>query len=436
MLTTLRSLFTLRRDERWLALVLLAPLVALQALMVYKFSCLFAHPTDASWVQFMRNFRMSGFDPTTYAVVLHWYQGYDILRHPLLALFVWPLSMLNAGLSALMGTNCVQLVVGVVLIASAFYALLWLWRTLRFVVGVGRCTAWLLTLLFMGFGMIAVTVCVPDHFCLSLTLLSLTLYVSGLKLKQGTRYSAWQAIVLFVLTAGVTLSNGIIVLLAIAITNGRAAFRPHFFLGALVLPACLMLAAGMGQRMMQQRKVSLSAPVAQQMKWTRHDVSRADVLIENFLGESLQLHRRHILGDVLSGRPIIVRYSWTAQYVAEAIIVLLALAGAWVGRRQRFQWLLMAVLGFNVLLHIVLGFAIDEVHIMAAHWALVLPLSMGWLLRSDLWQGSTEGRCRAMLWRFKALQGAGVLLLVVLVAYLWMYHGTLLYRYLTRPLVA
>ena len=414
MLTTLRSLFTLRRDERWLALVLLAPLVALQALMVYKFSCLFAHPTDASWVQFMRNFRMSGFDPTTYAVVLHWYQGYDILRHPLLALFVWPLSMLNAGLSALMGTNCVQLVVGVVLIASAFYALLWL---------------------FMGFGMIAVTVCVPDHFCLSLPLLSLTLYVSGLKLKQGTRYSAWQAIVLFVLTAGVTLSNGIIVLLAIAITNGRAAFRPHFFLGVLVLPACLMLAAGMGQRMMQQRKVSLSAPVAQQMKWTRHDVSRADVLIENFLGESLQLHRRHILGDVLSGRPIIVRYSWTAQYVAEAVIVLLALAGAWVGRRQRFQWLLMAVLGFNVLLHIVLGFAIDEVHIMAAHWALVLPLSMGWLLRSDLWQGSTEGRCPATLWRFKALQGAGVLL-VVLVAYLWMYHGTLLYRYLTWPLVA
>ena len=157
MLTTLRSLFTLRRDERWLALVLLVPLVALQALMLYKFSCLFAHPTDASWMQFMRNFRMSGFDPTTYAVVLHWYQGYDILRHPLLALFVWPLSMLNAGLSALMGTNCVQLVVGVVLIVSAFYALLWLWRTLRFVVGVGRCMAWLLTLLFMGFGMIAVS---------------------------------------------------------------------------------------------------------------------------------------------------------------------------------------------------------------------------------------------------------------------------------------
>lgn len=431
MLRTLRSLFTLRRDERWLALVLLVPLVALQALMLYKFSCLFAHPTDASWVQFMRNFRMSGFDPTTYAVVLHWYQGYDILRHPLLALFVWPLSMLNAGLSALMGTNCVQLVVGVVLIASAFYALLWLWRTLRFVVGVGRCTAWLLTLLFMGFGMIVVAMCVPDHFCLSLPLLSLTLYVSGMKLKRGTRYSAWQAIVLFVLTAGVTLSNGIVVLLAVALTNGRAAFRPRFFLGALVLPALLMLAVGMGERMLQQSKASISAPVAQQMKWTRQDVSRADVLVENFLGESLQLHRRYILGDVLSGRPIIVRYSWAAQYVAEAVIVLLALAGAWVGRRQRFQWLLMAVLGFNVLLHMVLGFAIDEVHIMAAHWALVLPLLMGWLLRADLWQGSQEGCRPAPRWAFGALVGV----VLVLVAYLWMYHGTLLYRYLTWPLV-
>lgn len=431
MLRTLRSLFTLRRDERWLALVILLPLVALQALMLYKFSCLFAHPTDASWVQFMRNFRMSGFDPTTYAVVLHWYQGYDILRHPLLAFFVWPLSVLNRGLSAIVGTNCVQLIVGLVLIVSAFYALVWLWRTLRFVVGVGRCTAWLLTLLFMGFGMIAVAMCVPDHFCLSLPLLSLTLYVSGLKLKQGTRYSVWQAIVLFVVTAGVTLSNGIIVLLVVALTNGRTAFRPRFFLGALVLPALLMLAVGMGERMLQQSKASISAPVAQQMKWTRQDVSRADVLVENFLGESLQLHRRHILGDVLSGRPIIVRYSWAAQYVAEAIIVLLAVAGAWMGRRQRFQWLLLGVLGFNVLLHMVLGFAIDEVHIMAAHWALVLPLSMGWLLRTDLWQGSTETCCPAPRWAFRALVGV----VLVLVVYLWMYHGTLLYRYLTWPLV-
>lgn len=431
MLRTLRSLFTLRRDERWLALVILLPLVALQALMLYKFSCLFAHPTDASWVQFMRNFRMSGFDPTTYAVVLHWYQGYDILRHPLLAFFVWPLSVLNRGLSAIVGTNCVQLIVGLVLIVSAFYALVWLWRTLRFVVGVGRCTAWLLTLLFMGFGMIAVAMCVPDHFCLSLPLLSLTLYVSGLKLKQGTRYSVWQAIVLFVVTAGVTLSNGIIVLLVVALTNGRTAFRPRFFLGALVLPALLMLAVGMGERMLQQSKASISAPVAQQMKWTRQDVSRADVLVENFLGESLQLHRRHILGDVLSGRPIIVRYSWAAQYVAEAIIVLLAVAGAWMGRRQRFQWLLLGVLGFNVLLHMVLGFAIDEVHIMAAHWALVLPLLMGWLLRADLWQGSPEACCPAPRWAFRALVGV----VLVLVAYLWMYHGTLLYRYLTWPLV-
>lgn len=431
MLRTLRSLFTLRRDERWLALVILLPLVALQALMLYKFSCLFAHPTDASWVQFMRNFRMSGFDPTTYAVVLHWYQGYDILRHPLLAFFVWPLSVLNMGLSAIVGTNCVQLIVGLVLIVSAFYALLWLWRTLRFVVGVGRCTAWLLTLLFMGFGMIAVAMCVPDHFCLSLPLLSLTLYVSGMKLKRGTRYSAWQAIVLFALTAGVTLSNGIVVLLAVALTNGRAAFRPRFFLCALVLPALLMLAVGMGERMLQQSKASISAPVAQQMKWTRQDVSRADVLVENFLGESLQLHRRHILGDVLSGRPIIVRYSWAAQYVAEAVIVLLALVGAWMGRRQRFQWLLLGVLGFNVLLHMVLGFAIDEVHIMAAHWALVLPLLMGWLLRADLWQGSTETCRPAPRWAFRALVGV----VLVLVVYLWMYHGTLLYRYLTWPLV-
>ena len=56
---------------------------------------------------------------------------------------------------------------------------------------------------------------------------------------------------------------------------------------------------------------------------------------------------------------------------------------------------------------------------------------MGWLLRADLWRGSKEGCRPAARWAFKALVGV----VLVLVAYLWMYHGTLLYRYLTWPLV-
>ena len=147
----------------------------------------------------------------------------------------------------------------------------------------------------------------------------------------------------------------------------------------------------------------------------RGQVSRLDVVVENFLGESLQLHRRHVLGDVLRDRPVIVRYTWPWQYVAEGVLAMLFLWGCWAWRRERFGRLLMGILAYNVLLHVVLGFALDEVHIMAAHWAFVIPLSIGWLLR---------GRARL----------AVVLVVAVLTVYLWVYHGVLLWRYLTWPL--
>lgn len=408
-----------RRDE-WLPSVpLLMALVGLQALMVYKFHTLFSHPTAESWVRFMRNFRMSGFDPTTYSVVLHWHQGYDVLRHPLLAYMVWPLSALNHALSALTGQNCVQYVVGAVLVACAYASLLLMWRTLRFVMGTGRWTGWLLTVLFMSFAYIVVAMTVSDHFCFSLPLLMLTLYLSGRKMRLGRRFSSWQAIALFVAVAGVTLSNGIVVLMAVALTNGRHAMRPRFMAGTLLLPALLMLGMAMGQRMTAAEGAAARAAVEQQWKWTHHDLSRTDVVVENLLGESLQLHRSHILGDVLSGRPVIVRYTWPEQYGVEALLVLLAVAGAWLGRAQRMQWLLMGVLAFNVVLHVALGFALDEVHIMAAHWAFVLPLSMGWLL------------CASAPRRLRLACAACVSALAL---YLCLYHGVLLFRYLTWPL--
>lgn len=415
----------LRRDERWPSLVWLAALLWMQGLMVYKFHTLFAHPTGASWTQFMRNFRMSGFDPTVYAVVLHWHQGFDVLRHPLLAYMLWPLSMLNRGLSACIGTNCVQYVTGLLLVGCAYVSLLLLWRTLRFVEGTGRLAGWLLATMYMGFAYVAVSMAVPDHFCLSMPLLALTLYMAGRKMKRRQTFTPCQAAVLFTAVAGVTLSNGIVVLLAVALTNGRTAFCPRF-LAALLLPALLLLGTGLARRMPEGRAAEA---VGQQMKWTRHNLNRADVVTENMLGEGLQLHRRYILGDVLSGRPVIVRYSWPAQYGAEALIAGLALWGAWAGRRRRFQWLAAGVLVFNLLLHVGLGFALDEVHIMTAHWAMVLPLSMGWLAAAPPGSAAArQGRRRMRPAVLCAVAGA-------LALYLWLYHGVLLWRYLTWPLV-
>ena len=261
----------------------------------------------------------------------------------------------------------------------------------------------------------------------------LTLYRAGMHLREGTRFSCKEVLLLFVVTAGITLSNGIVVLLAAMSVNGRAAFRPRFFFTTLVLPGVLMLALGVGlaehakneaatKPKAQSVEMSTSA-VGQQFKWTRDDLSRTAVVVENLFGESIQLHRKHVLGDVLSGRPVIVEYSWKIQYAVEAAIIIMFIVGTFVGRKQRFEQLLLAVFMFNMLLHVGLGFALDEIHIMTAHWAFVVPLSIAWLF------------CY-----FKRRQTAAFTyllvftLIAVITVYMFAYHGYLLHRYLTWPL--
>ena len=151
--------------------------------------------------------------------------------------------------------------------------------------------------------------------------------------------------------------------------------------------------------------------------------------MENFFGESIQLHRKHILGDVLVTRPAIVAYTWKAQYAVEAVLVALWLLGVWCGRRSRYLWLVMGCMGYSVLLHLIVGFAANEVYIMACHWIYALPICYAFLFAS----------LRHRSGNFSPLptgEGLGVrLLLFAITAYLWIYHSMLLYRYLTWPLI-
>lgn len=100
-------------------------------LIIAKFFPLFAHYGNRQWDVFMRNFHMSGFDPTGYAVLTHWHQGYDVVRHPLLALMMLPFYGLNRLLWWITGCNCCQIVMGALLLMAGITAWLMLFRTLN-----------------------------------------------------------------------------------------------------------------------------------------------------------------------------------------------------------------------------------------------------------------------------------------------------------------
>lgn len=467
------SIFHIRKEERWLVLVFVLVSVFLHACCVYCFGDSFLHESIDNGGVFYSHFHMSGYDPITYAVVTHWDVTYQVFRHPLLAFMVYPLFLLNSGLIALTGYNLVQFLLAAILLGCNIYSVVFLYRIFKDIIGVRRSDTILLTAFFYGFAHIMVASIVADHFTISMFLLLLTLYVAGRWMQEDREMTILQTLVLFVITAGVTLSNGVKVLIDALFVNGKRFFRPQYLLAAVVLPAALLwlfatwenltyiVPKEKAQRTARLEKARVARQQAYQefmdttsitnpeekqrvfgrqyqqrlhreakarwesmhkgmpiqsknvfLRWTDVTTPRWDSMVENLFGESLMLHQDHLLEDTMGNRPLIVRYRWWICYAVEGIIVLLWLTGLWLGRKSRFLWMAMAGLVFDMVIHLGLGFGLNEVYIMASHWAFVLPVGIAYLMKSP---------------HLRQLTAYSLFLLTI---FLWLYNGILLVGYL------
>ncbi|MBQ7421025.1 MAG: GtrA family protein [Prevotella sp.] len=438
-------LFVIRREERLLAALSLLLFLFLNGLVVYHYGGLFSQLRDNYRRFFVRNFHISGFDPLTYNVVTEWSTAYNVYRHPLLAFFMYPVSKLNQGLMSLTGVNCVQFLVAAILIFFAFYSVIFLYRIFREVIRLERSDALVLTVLNYSFAYVLLASMVPDHFILSMSVLILTLYICGKKMVSGSILTKWQTVLLFVLAAGISLNNGVKVFLAALFTNGKRFFHPVYLLLAVLLPSALMwfgarkeyehfvfpdwharkVAKANSQKRADEKAVRLyldsmknadSAQVAAGVrevlrrqadkrrqqdaqlvsnqhrgkpmgngefaKWTDISTSRVESLVHNLFGESVILHRDYLLQDTLVSRPVIVKYRWWWNYLAESAVVLLFLAGVWFGRRSRFLWMSLSFFAFDMLIHVGLGFGLNEVYIMSPHWMFVYPIAIAFIFKA------------------------------------------------------
>ena len=242
------KIFKIRPEERIQAIVALAVIIVFNGLFIYRLHELFMQEGFGPyWKVFEHEFHLAGYDPLTYLGVTDWDTVYNVVRHPLLAFMIWPLWLLNQGLTAVFGVNCVQYLVTVPLILSSLYSYLFLYRINREVISLGRYDATLLSAFYFSFAYILLSVIVPDYFTISMFLLMLTLYISGRFLMEGRVFTWWQSALLFIITAGVTLSNGIKVFLSGLFVNGREFFRVKYLLLAVILPAALLWGVAMWQ---------------------------------------------------------------------------------------------------------------------------------------------------------------------------------------------
>ena len=443
------NIFKVKKEERWLAFVMLAVFVTFNAMVIashYHVYTMDAH--DGFWSIFTKNFRMSGYDCWSWITVSGGRIHFVTSRHPLYLTFLYPLYLLNDWLIQNVGYNFAVYFMAVIIVFSAFYAVLFMYRVFREVLELRRKDARLLTLLLFSFGHVLIPTMVPDHFVISLMLLSLTLYITGKKMKKGQLLTAWQSLVLTFFTAGMATSNGVKTLLAGLFTNGKKVFTVKFLSIGVVLPLLLLLGIQQSQyyllevpqqevvhhiesetlkknpqKVLEHKKqrdewqrTHLGQPVGDGVITKLMDVStpRIPTIVENFFGESIQLHQRSLLMDVSWERPIFVEYNWSVNYIIEAFIVLLFIVGIVFSYKQRFFKMLLAWFACDLTLHLILGFAVTEVYIMTSGWAFIIPISYGYLLRQ-----------LSMKW-LKVMR----VTLILLTIYLWIYNAGQTFYYL------
>ena len=443
------NIFKVKKEERWLAFAMLAVFVTFNAMVIashYHVYTMEAH--GGFWSVFTKNFRMSGYDCWSWITVSGGRIHFVTSRHPLYLTFLYPLYLLNDWLIQNVGYNFAVYFMAVIIVFSAFYAVLFMYRVFREVLELRRKDARLLTLLLFSFGHVLIPTMVPDHFVISLMLLSLTLYITGKKMKKGQLLTAWQSLVLTFFTAGMATSNGVKTLLAGLFTNGKKVFTCKFISIGVVLPLLLLLGIQQSQyyllevpqqavvrhiesdalkknpqKVLEHKKqrdewqrTHLGQPVGDGVITKLMDVStpRVPTIVENFFGESIQLHQRSLLKDVSWERPIFLEYNWSLNYIIEAFIVLLFIVGIVFSYKQRFFKMLLAWFACDLTLHLILGFAVTEVYIMTSGWAFIIPISYGYLLKQ-----------LSMKW-LKLMRVA----LIMLTIYLWIYNAGQTFYYL------
>lgn len=457
------NIVRIRKDERMLCIIATVFFTALNVLNICRYWEKFTQLSDNFHKLFVRSYYVSGFDPLSYEVMSSWDTVYNVFRHPLLAFLMYPFYLLNQGLIWLTGVNCTIVIMAVILVTCSVYSCIFLYRILREIVGVTAVQAHSLCAFCFSFAFIMLSTMVPDHFVMSMCMLLLTLYLAGKRMKKGEMLSKCETIMMFVVTAGISLNNGLKVFLAALFAGKKKIFRPGYMLLSIILPAALMwgfaqweyktyvwpkemarkeakkkkdkvLTEGIRTHVIdslkkanvplvtakdsqaitaavnkerQARAVAKAkrdkkhvsnrhtgTPIAKEgfMKWTDISTSRWDTAVENLFGEGIILHEDHLLCDVLRNRPVIVRYKMWGNYIIEGIIVLLFATGIWYGRKQRFLWLAMSFFLMDMLLHVGLGFGINEIYIMSPHYLFVIPIAAGYLLKENddkiVWRGT------------------------------------------------
>ncbi len=409
-------IFKIKREERWLFAIALLVFLCLNALLIGSHWSMYTKSLmhGGSWSVFHSRFEMSGYDCWSWMAISEKRIYFETIRHPLYLSFLYPMYLLNHWLMSWTGINWAVFMIATVLVFSATYSAIFVYRILRELLSLRRADAYLLVALLFSFGHVMVPAMVPDHFIISMMLLSLTAYICGKNMQGKKALKTWQSALLLFFTSGIAASNGIKTIIGGLFVNGKRFFRPKYTILGIMVPLAALLAIQHYQyyafevpqkaavhriekanekKMTKAKKLKMAKHHEQVVKTKMKpagkgilsmmdfQTSRKDILQENFFGETILLHENQALGDIVNHRPVVIYYQHWWAYAIELFFFLAFATGIWSGRKSKLMVMLLCWFLVDVTLNIIFGFAVNELYLMASGWLFSLPVAMAFNLK-------------------------------------------------------
>lgn len=445
------NIFKVRKGERCFFIIALIVFITMNATFIRSHYPAFTQANNGhigAYALFGNKLNLSGYDPFTYMTITQYTTRYELNRHPLITIFLYPLYLINHWIMTTFDFNAAMFIIAIFVILASVYSALFMTRILQELMKLKRKDAYWLTALLFSFGSIMTSSISPDLFIFSMFMLTLSLYVFGKAIINHRTVAWYKTAFLYLFTTGITITNGVKVLIGMLFVNGKKAFRARSLFLNFILPSVIIIIASYIQyenlylpklendkRIFTQKQEKDPAQMAKEDSIARFkrelingkqhtdvpyfnlintDVDHWNCTLEWFFGESIQMHQDYPLVDIYMGRPMVVHYRHWWNYAIEVFMVMLFFVGIWIGRRNKNIQMLVSWFAIDIIIHIILGFGLDEANINGCHWMFFIPVALSCIYNV---------RGKKYITYIRPL-------VAVATFYLWIYNGIILFNHL------
>jgi hypothetical protein len=233
---------------------------------------------------------------------------------------------------------------------------------------VKQIAGWVGALIFITFPFVWIVSAVPESYavsmCVLLTVVWWALNQNNYGLSYIQKLVIW--VLLFILAGGVTLTNGLKVIVTYVISNNltkRQFKKLFFFLLIFCIAGVVFFAVRMWlwNVMHPKSQKTISHAVSVTLRWMSTDMT---------FGEWC---KSVMFNFVLY--PLTLGYGLASIWAV--VIYGMSCVNMWVSRKERITWILLGMFSVDLVIHVICRWALDEAWIFSPHWIWIMPIIIG-----------------------------------------------------------